>query len=79
MTTWEPEWELGSVPDAELWSEVGRRRAARSHPKPKITAPCVHCGVLLGVAERRKPCPECGTRQPRVKVTRKRRKRKRQL
>jgi predicted RNA-binding Zn-ribbon protein involved in translation (DUF1610 family) len=75
VTDYEPGWNLRSIPDQALWSEIGRRRAAQSRPRARITAPCVGCGLRLGVAERRKPCPECGARQPRA--TAKRRKSKR--
>ena len=70
MMDWTPEFNLASVPDPELWSEVGRRRARQSHPKPKKLAPCVQCGVMLGVVERRGACPSCGARQPLVRKKR---------
>ena len=71
MTEYDPSWELESVPDKELWSEVGRRRSAQSTPKPKKTEPCVGCGLMLGVVERRGKCYSCGASQPRVKVRKK--------
>lgn len=67
MSEWTPDFDLTTVPDKPLWSEVGRRRAAKGYAKPKKLEPCSGCGLKLGAAERRKACPGCGVSQPRVK------------
>lgn len=43
-----PEWKLETIPDAALYSEVGRRRGAlvktRSGGRPAIPTDCPKCG-----------------------------------
>lgn len=48
----------------ELRTELNRR-TAKASPKPKSLAPCVRCQAPLSARERRKPCPHCGSRNPR--------------
>lgn len=70
MTKYTPDWELESIPDEPLYSEVGRRRRAlrkASPPKPPKLAPCVHCQAMLTVRQRRSACPQCGKYQKRDK------------
>jgi hypothetical protein len=52
---------LRDVSTAELLSAAGKRlRSLQAEPPtPKKLAPCAHCGVVLGVRERRKHEPEC--------------------
>jgi len=71
--TYTTDWDLASIPDPEFYSEAGRRRGSRSHPKKKKLEPCPGCGVLLGTAERRGACPSCGYWVPGTKLTKKRR------
>ena len=63
MSRWSKHWDLTSVPDDKLYSEVGRRRSLKAPQPKKKLRPCKHCGILLGARERRLPCPDCGKRQ----------------
>ena len=54
-----PNWDLATIPDEPFYSEAGRRRGARAHPKQKKLAPCRHCGQMAGAFERRGACPHC--------------------
>lgn len=56
-----PDAALDSMPLAVLQAVVNRRLPK----KPKDLYPCVGCKKLLGARERRKPCPQCGARNPR--------------
>jgi hypothetical protein len=56
--------DLSKVPTADLRREVNKRLAA-ANPKPKVLVPCVGCKTALSSVERRKPCPQCGARNPR--------------
>ena len=55
---------LDLIPTAVIRCEVNRR-TTKEHPKPRKLEPCVCCGTMLGVRERRLPCPKCGGRNPR--------------
>ena len=41
------------------------RRLAAERPDRRVWEPCIGCGTLLTAAARRKPCPHCGSRNPR--------------
>ena len=56
-TTEEPNWEemLCKAPDAELYRELGRRRAARGAGRKPVLHICAKCGAaVLGTREFRK-------------------------
>lgn len=59
-------WDLASIPDAEIFSEVARRRSAQRGDnvggRPKSLSPCEHCGEKHGVAEMRKHRARCPKR-----------------
>ena len=63
MSLYNPNWDLSSIPAAVFNSEIGRRRGAQGHARPKVLAPCRWCGVQIGAVERRGQCPHCGKRQ----------------
>ena len=52
-------YDLSSVPTAELYSEIGRRRAALSKGRPPKLLNCPECGRPTNTRERRKHC-QCG-------------------
>lgn len=60
------QYDLSKVPAKELYSEIGRRRAARrrkgSLGRRKRIAPCRFCGTELGVVEMRRHVPRCPKR-----------------
>jgi hypothetical protein len=60
-------WDLSSIPDQQLHSELGRRRAAARSVyagPPRKLRPCPRCGVLCGAAELRYQHPKvCTGRQ----------------
>ena len=59
-----PQWDLSSIPREILRAEYART----IKPPParvRIMLPCVQCAHPLSARERRKPCPKCGSRQPR--------------
>ncbi len=55
--TWKPNWDLSTIPDADLYAELGRRRAAlrKEHGggRPKTLRRCAKCGVRAGAREMR--------------------------
>ena len=55
---------LEKIETPKLRAEVNRR-LVRDSPKPKKMLPCIGCGAMLSACERRKPCPNCGARNPR--------------
>jgi ribosomal protein S27AE len=61
-----PDWDLSTIPESELNSEVGRRRRAKG---PSVTnvnlKPCAKCGESLNATQRRKACSSCGYTHPR--------------
>jgi len=59
-----PSWDLSTIPDEFIRAEHGRRIKPPA-PRARIELPCVQCGHPLSARERRKPCPECASRQPR--------------
>lgn len=66
MTTYRPSWDLATIPDDLLTAERNRRiRGKIDAPRARIEKPCIGCGKPLSARERRKPCPQCGARQPR--------------
>ena len=63
-----PAWDLSTIPDAALHSEFGRRIKPPA-PRARVELPCIQCARPLSARERRKPCPKCGSRQPRESST----------
>lgn len=59
MKTWTKGFDMASIPDDVLASEVGRRRVAKRKTagkgggRPKVLRPCPRCGEMLGAAEMR--------------------------
>ena len=53
MTSYKPTWDLTTVPDAPLYSEVARRRAAKSSGRPKVMKTCDKCGAVMSARELR--------------------------
>jgi len=56
-----PDWNLATIPDAVLQSEVGRRRGAqrkiRNGGRPAIPTPCPRCGMdCAGVVAAKAHC-----------------------
>ncbi|MGH9619692.1 MAG: hypothetical protein ACRD45_08295 [Bryobacteraceae bacterium] len=60
---YKPGWELASIPDAALYSEVGRRNAAR-----RQTAG----GFRIGAGRKPEliPCPRCGAKVTKTQALR---------
>lgn len=59
-----PRWNLSTIPDPELYSEVGRRRVSlrQNHgPKPQLSA-CPWCGQQFGVRAMRVHRPQCAAK-----------------
>jgi hypothetical protein len=50
-------WDLTTIPDEPLYSEVGRRnsekREVKSGGRPKKLKKCKHCGIRFGAREMR--------------------------
>lgn len=66
MSNYQDHWDLSTIPDAKLNSEVGRRRRSKAPAATySVIKPCDKCGVSLNTTERRKPCPNCGYTHPR--------------
>ncbi len=63
--SYEPEWDLTTIPHKPFFSESQRRKRALqvNPPRPKVLSPCQHCGTQLGARERRAACVVCGGRQ----------------
>ena len=61
-------WDLSTIPDDLLRSEYGKRIKPPA-PRARVELPCVQCAHPLSARERRKPCPKCGSRQPRESST----------
>ena len=60
-------WDLSTIPDAVLASESGRRRRAKATKAPNVVLiPCAGCKEPLNARQRRKPCPFCHQRQPKL-------------
>ena len=49
--------DLSTVPDADLYAELARRRGCELGRRAKITA-CPRCGKLVTARELRRKCPE---------------------
>lgn len=66
MSNYQPHWDLSTIPDDLLHSEVGRRRRLKG---PAITRqnvkPCTSCGKQLNATQRRTACPNCSYIHPR--------------
>jgi len=61
-TTYTPDWNLATIPDAAFQSEAGRRRGAqrkiRTGGRPAIPTPCPKCGMdCAGVVAAKRHCP----------------------
>lgn len=59
--TYTPDWNLATIPDSALQSEVGRRRGAqrkvRSGGRPSIPTNCPKCGMTCaGVVAAKAHC-----------------------
>ena len=53
-----PDWDLSTIPDMALNSELGRRRVSkRSAPGNIKLEPCSKCGREMTARRRRLPCP----------------------
>ena len=60
MSDYTPEWDLSTIPDPQLQTEVGRRRRSKApHATYQVLKPCPKCGRPLNATQRRKPCPNC--------------------
>lgn len=56
-------WNLST---SEFKSEHERRnRAMQTHSPNQKLQPCRFCGKQLNATQRRKPCPDCGHKEPR--------------
>jgi len=67
MTEWTEDFDMTTVPDKQLHSEVGRRRGALGHIRQRKEEPCKGCGLLLSARERREACPRCGHVHKRIR------------
>lgn len=66
-----PAWDLTTIPDAPLYSELGRRRAIAGGGRRKTLRPCPDCGAMLGAREMRRHPPKCPARSPILRGSRK--------
>lgn len=67
MSNYQPHWDLTTIPDAEFKSEHGRRQRLKGPPAThQVLKACKSCGISLNSTQRRRPCPVCGYKHPRV-------------
>ncbi len=59
-----PNWDLLTIPRDLLRAEYARNIKPPA-PRARVELPCIQCAHPLSARERRKPCPKCGSRQPR--------------
>lgn len=64
MSKYSPTWDLSTIPRDLLRAEYARNIKPPA-PRARVELPCIQCAHPLSARERRKPCPECGSRQPR--------------
>jgi hypothetical protein len=68
MRPYRPSWDMSTIPDPALRSEVGRRsqlqRRTRAGGRPPTPTPCLRCGALQasataarGHCTQRRPAP----------------------
>ena len=55
---YKPTWDLTTIPDAPLYSEVARRRSAKGSGRPRVMTPCDKCGAVMSAREKR--AHKCG-------------------
>lgn len=70
MPSYKPTWDMSTIPDDVLLSEVGRRRRAKGPSVTNVNLKlCAgKCGTWLNATQRRKPCPKCHYVHPRTEA-----------
>lgn len=66
VATYQPEWDLSTIPDQVFKSEAARR--SRPRAPNQVLKDCAKCGTPLNATERRKACPQCGSKANMRKV-----------
>jgi len=61
-------WKLSTIPRNLLRAEYAKTIKPPA-PRARVELPCIQCAHPLSARERRKPCPQCGARQPRESST----------
>lgn len=59
----QPDWDLSTIPRDLLRAEYVK--TIKPPIRARVELPCIQCAHPLSARERRKPCPKCGSRQPR--------------